>query len=160
MQARRSGIYYALNPDTGAELWHTQVGPSIQWGSASDGTHIYVAIANPQASHRRKYRLPWPPSEKIWLTWVEDVSEERSTRVLARKKQSKGTGKELLVAGAATLTVRIDGSPQSVLFNGGHAVSEWIGMLERGWDDDIPKAVDVTSLVAFSAPPFPHKDWE
>jgi outer membrane protein assembly factor BamB len=44
---QKSGIYYALNPDTGAELWHTQVGPSIQWGSASDGNHIYVAIANP-----------------------------------------------------------------------------------------------------------------
>jgi polyvinyl alcohol dehydrogenase (cytochrome) len=44
---QKSGIYYALNPDTGAELWHTQVGPSIQWGSASDGTRIYVAIANP-----------------------------------------------------------------------------------------------------------------
>jgi polyvinyl alcohol dehydrogenase (cytochrome) len=26
---QKSGIYYALNPDTDAELWHTQVGPSI-----------------------------------------------------------------------------------------------------------------------------------
>ncbi len=44
---QKSGIYYALNPDTGAELWHTQVGPGIQWGSASDGTRIYVAVSNP-----------------------------------------------------------------------------------------------------------------
>ena len=48
---QKSGIYYALDPDTGAELWHTQVGPGsslggIEWGSASDGTRIYVAIAN------------------------------------------------------------------------------------------------------------------
>jgi polyvinyl alcohol dehydrogenase (cytochrome) len=48
---QKSGIYYALDPDTGAELWHTQVGPGsslggIEWGSASDGKHIYVAIAN------------------------------------------------------------------------------------------------------------------
>jgi polyvinyl alcohol dehydrogenase (cytochrome) len=44
---QKSGIYYALNPDTGAELWHTQVGPAgIQWGSASDGQRIYVAISN------------------------------------------------------------------------------------------------------------------
>lgn len=44
---QKSGIYYALNPDTGAELWHTQVGPGIQWGAASDGTRIYVAVSNP-----------------------------------------------------------------------------------------------------------------
>jgi polyvinyl alcohol dehydrogenase (cytochrome) len=48
---QKSGIYYALDPDTGAELWHTQVGPGsslggIEWGSASDGTRIFVAISN------------------------------------------------------------------------------------------------------------------
>jgi polyvinyl alcohol dehydrogenase (cytochrome) len=48
---QKSGIYYALNPDTGYELWHTQVGPGsslggMEWGSASDGTRIYVAISN------------------------------------------------------------------------------------------------------------------
>jgi len=48
---QKSGIYYALNPDTGAELWHTQVGPGsslggMEWGSATDGKRIYVAIVN------------------------------------------------------------------------------------------------------------------
>ena len=48
---QKSGIYYALDPDTGAELWHTQVGPGsslggLEWGSASDGVRIYVAICN------------------------------------------------------------------------------------------------------------------
>jgi polyvinyl alcohol dehydrogenase (cytochrome) len=48
---QKSGIYYALNPDTGATLWKTQVGPGsslggMEWGSASDGKRIYVAIAN------------------------------------------------------------------------------------------------------------------
>jgi len=48
---QKSGIYYALDPDTGAVLWQTQVGPGsslggMEWGSASDGTRIYVAIAN------------------------------------------------------------------------------------------------------------------
>jgi len=48
---QKSGIYYALDPDTGAELWHTQVGPGsslggMEWGSASDGTRIYVALSN------------------------------------------------------------------------------------------------------------------
>ena len=48
---QKSGIYYALNPDTGAILWQTQVGPGsylggMAWGSASDGKRIYVSIAN------------------------------------------------------------------------------------------------------------------
>lgn len=48
---QKSGIYYALDPDTGAELWRTQVGPGsslggMEWGSATDGTNIYVAISN------------------------------------------------------------------------------------------------------------------
>ena len=49
---QKSGIYYALNPDTGQVLWKTQVGPGsrmggILWGSASDNKRIYVAIGNP-----------------------------------------------------------------------------------------------------------------
>ena len=48
---QKSGIYYALDPDKGKVLWTTQVGPGsslggIEWGSATDGTRIYVAIAN------------------------------------------------------------------------------------------------------------------
>lgn len=48
---QKSGIYYALDPDTGALLWQTQVGPGsslggMEWGSASDGKRIYVSIAN------------------------------------------------------------------------------------------------------------------
>ena len=48
---QKSGIYYALDPDTGAELWHTQVGPGsalggMEWGSATDGKRIYVEIGN------------------------------------------------------------------------------------------------------------------
>lgn len=48
---QKSGIYYALDPDTGATLWQTQVGPGsslggMEWGSATDGNRIYVSIAN------------------------------------------------------------------------------------------------------------------
>jgi polyvinyl alcohol dehydrogenase (cytochrome) len=48
---QKSGMYYALDPDSGALLWSTQVGPGsslggIEWGSASDGTRIYVAICD------------------------------------------------------------------------------------------------------------------
>jgi polyvinyl alcohol dehydrogenase (cytochrome) len=48
---QKSGIYYAFDPDSGAVLWQTQVGPGsslggMEWGSASDGSSIYVAIGN------------------------------------------------------------------------------------------------------------------
>jgi polyvinyl alcohol dehydrogenase (cytochrome) len=50
---QKSGIYWALNPATGAVVWKTQVGAAgvdggIQWGSATDGTRIYTAIADLQ----------------------------------------------------------------------------------------------------------------
>jgi polyvinyl alcohol dehydrogenase (cytochrome) len=47
----KSGIYWALNPDNGSVIWNTNVGPGsslggIEWGTATDGTRIYAAIAN------------------------------------------------------------------------------------------------------------------
>ena len=48
---QKSGIFWALDPDTGALLWQTRVGPGgnlggMQWGSATDGKRIYTASAN------------------------------------------------------------------------------------------------------------------
>jgi polyvinyl alcohol dehydrogenase (cytochrome) len=48
---QKSGMYSAFDPDTGDFLWGTVVGPGstlggIQWGSATDGRQIYVAIGN------------------------------------------------------------------------------------------------------------------
>jgi polyvinyl alcohol dehydrogenase (cytochrome) len=48
---QKSGIYWAFDPHTGSILWNTSVGPGssvggIEWGSATDGTRIYIAIAN------------------------------------------------------------------------------------------------------------------
>jgi polyvinyl alcohol dehydrogenase (cytochrome) len=48
---QKSGVYWALDPDTGNIVWSTTVGPGshfggIEWGSATDGQRIYVAIAN------------------------------------------------------------------------------------------------------------------
>ena len=68
---QKSGIYWALDPDKGAILWHTQVGPGggtggIQWGTASDGRRIYAAVAN---SNQRSYTLV-PSGRKInWGAW-------------------------------------------------------------------------------------------
>lgn len=68
---RKNGVYYAFNPDNGATVWTRQVGPAgyaggIQWGSATDGTRVYVAIANSQS---RAHRLV-PSNETIyWGSW-------------------------------------------------------------------------------------------
>ena len=48
---QKSGIYWGLNPDTGAVIWSSVVGPGgtlggIEWGTATDGQRIYVAITN------------------------------------------------------------------------------------------------------------------
>ncbi len=44
---QKSGMYWALDPDTGETLWATQIAPGghlggIHWGTATDGTRIYV----------------------------------------------------------------------------------------------------------------------
>ncbi len=76
---QKSGIYYALDPDTGAELWQTQVGPGsslggIEWGSATDGKRIYVAISNyygiPSAAGSAGFFAALNPSDGaiIWET--------------------------------------------------------------------------------------------
>jgi polyvinyl alcohol dehydrogenase (cytochrome) len=44
---QKSGVYWALNPSTGRLAWDTFVGPGgTLWGTATDGTRIYVAEGN------------------------------------------------------------------------------------------------------------------
>lgn len=48
---QKSGDYWALNPDTGAVIWRTNVGPGglgggVEFGTATDGGRVYVAEAN------------------------------------------------------------------------------------------------------------------
>jgi len=68
---QKSGIFWALNPDNGNIVWATPVGPGaslggIEWGTATDGQRIYVAIAN---SDHLPYALV-PSGQKItWGAW-------------------------------------------------------------------------------------------
>lgn len=48
---RKNGAYYALDRDTGAVVWGTQVSPDgprggIEWSTATDGRRVYVPSAN------------------------------------------------------------------------------------------------------------------
>jgi polyvinyl alcohol dehydrogenase (cytochrome) len=63
---QKSGVYWALNPSTGAAIWKTVVGPGgvlggMEWGTAADNQYVYVAIAN---SGHTKYTLQ--PSGMSW----------------------------------------------------------------------------------------------
>jgi len=65
---QKSGMYWALDPDTGNIVWRTPVGPGstfggVEWGTATDGQRIYVAIAN---FDRKSYTLT--PSGQT-ITW-------------------------------------------------------------------------------------------
>lgn len=72
---QKSGIVHALDPDAqGKVLWHTRVGEGgpfggSQWGSASDGSKVYVAISDlgvgavPDAKSPRGYRLVLDPKK-------------------------------------------------------------------------------------------------
>jgi polyvinyl alcohol dehydrogenase (cytochrome) len=57
---QKSSDYWALDPNTGATVWKTHVGPGgtaggLQWGSAVDGQRVYTAEAN---SNNRPWTLP------------------------------------------------------------------------------------------------------
>jgi polyvinyl alcohol dehydrogenase (cytochrome) len=48
---QKSGVYWALDADTGAVVWSTQAGTGglaggLQWGSAVDGRRVYTANSN------------------------------------------------------------------------------------------------------------------
>ena len=51
---QKSGVVHAVDPDrNGAILWQTRVGKGgtlggVQWGSAFDGRHVYVAVSDAQ----------------------------------------------------------------------------------------------------------------
>jgi polyvinyl alcohol dehydrogenase (cytochrome) len=52
---QKSGRYWAFDPDTGDTLWATIVGPGggaggIEWGTAADGTRVYAAINDSNAT--------------------------------------------------------------------------------------------------------------
>ncbi|WP_211256374.1 PQQ-binding-like beta-propeller repeat protein [Edaphobacter aggregans] len=66
---QKSGIYWALDPDTGNIVWSTPVGPGgtgIGWGTATDGKRIYVEIAN---NGHLPYTLVPSGQQIAWGSW-------------------------------------------------------------------------------------------
>jgi polyvinyl alcohol dehydrogenase (cytochrome) len=62
---QKSGMYWAFDADTGAQRWSTQAGPpgltgGLQWGSATDGQRVFVAISNSGLRGAGQDTLAWP----------------------------------------------------------------------------------------------------
>jgi polyvinyl alcohol dehydrogenase (cytochrome) len=69
---QKSGIYWALNPDNGNIVWSRPVGPGsslggIEWGTATDGQRIYVAIGN---HDHLAYTLVPSGQQITWGAWT------------------------------------------------------------------------------------------
>jgi polyvinyl alcohol dehydrogenase (cytochrome) len=63
---QKSGIMWGLNAATGAPVWRTSVGPGsslggLEWGSATDGSRIYFAVANFGFPTGQSYDMVNPP---------------------------------------------------------------------------------------------------
>jgi polyvinyl alcohol dehydrogenase (cytochrome) len=69
---QKSGIYWAFDPNDGRIVWSTIVGPGsslggIEWGTASDGTRIYVPIGN---KNKTAYTLAPSGTSITWGSWA------------------------------------------------------------------------------------------
>src|SRR5581483_1632710 len=92
---QKTGIYWALNPSTGAVVWNTMVGPAgplggIQWGTASDGKNIYVAIAN---SKKSSYKLI-SGQTITWGAW--SALDAATGKILANARPNAGNDRRVL----------------------------------------------------------------
>jgi polyvinyl alcohol dehydrogenase (cytochrome) len=68
---QKSGIYWALDPNDGHVMWNTTAGPGgtlggIEWGTATDGQRIYVAISN---NAHKSYTLTPGGQTITWGSW-------------------------------------------------------------------------------------------
>lgn len=76
---QKSGMVHALDPDQQGEvLWQTRVGKGgplggVQWGNASDGQNVYVAVSDHFATKDPKeaggmFALKLATGERVWYT--------------------------------------------------------------------------------------------
>jgi polyvinyl alcohol dehydrogenase (cytochrome) len=83
LTGEKSGRVYALDPATGHELWHAQVGVGsslggIEWGSGADAERLYAPVSDAAAGHpgglialrlldgRQVWRAAPPPAVCSW----------------------------------------------------------------------------------------------
>jgi polyvinyl alcohol dehydrogenase (cytochrome) len=87
---QKAGIYWALDRDTGEEIWHTNVGPGstlggIEWGTAFDDQAIYAPIANP-------YGTAYTAPDGTALTRGSWAALDKATGKIKWQVPNPGTG--------------------------------------------------------------------
>lgn len=105
---QKSGKFWALDHKTGAVAWVTQAAPGgvtggLQWGSATDGNRIYVAVANsgPSTNGGGVGALPWTLKNGSTTTAGGWAALDRKTgSVLWTTKDPDGSRAEAAVSGA------------------------------------------------------------
>jgi polyvinyl alcohol dehydrogenase (cytochrome) len=85
MAGQKSGVVYSVDPDRAGEiLWHASLGRGgtlggIQWGSAADGNHLYVALSDAKVA----LVSPGTPGAQPSAFGPPLLEQDRSQRVLA-----------------------------------------------------------------------------
>lgn len=103
---QKSGMFWAFDHKSGQLAWSTQVAPAgltggMQWGSASDGNHIFVAVANSGPSGSAQDPGVWTLKDGSTTTAGGWAALDRKTgAVLWTTKDPLGSRAEAAVSGA------------------------------------------------------------
>jgi polyvinyl alcohol dehydrogenase (cytochrome) len=103
---QKSGIFWAFRAKDGKLAWYRQVAPGgltggLQWGSASDGQSIFVAVANSGLTGSGTNPQPWTLKDGSTTTsggWAALAA--KSGDVLWTTKDPVGSRAEAAVSGA------------------------------------------------------------
>jgi polyvinyl alcohol dehydrogenase (cytochrome) len=144
---QKSGVYWALDPRTGAVDWHTQAGPGsglggMLWGSATDGRDVFVAIGN---VYSEPYKITSATGQVTTTTggsWAElDAATGRIRWQVADPQQAADLGyvtvaNGVIYAGSSADTgddmFALDAADGRILwrFNSGAAVSSGAAIVD------------------------------
>jgi polyvinyl alcohol dehydrogenase (cytochrome) len=105
---QKSGMFWAYRAKDGKLAWATQVAPGgvtggLQWGSATDGSRIYVAAANagPSTNGGGVGALPWTLKDgTVTKSGGWAALDAKTGAVLWTTKDPQGSRAEAAVAGA------------------------------------------------------------
>ena len=92
---QKSGMYYALDPATGEEIWATQAGPGgvlggIEWGTSADGERIYAAITN--GSHKTYNYTTYDGEKKTTSGGLWTALDAATGKILWQTADPQGSG--------------------------------------------------------------------
>ncbi|MBI3156504.1 MAG: PQQ-binding-like beta-propeller repeat protein [Burkholderiales bacterium] len=121
---QKSGRFWAFHHKTGELRWATQVAPGgvtggLQWGSATDGARIFVAISNsgPSTNGGGVGAMPWTLKDGTTTTaggWA--ALDRRTGEVLWTTKDPYGSRSEAPVSATNDVVFGCNMSPSGTMF--------------------------------------------